>query len=284
VLNRTLTRLFDAAMGPLAGLSPIAGLTVLSLVTAVAVLAAFKWTANQRAIVATKRAMQAAIFEMRLFNDDLAALFRAQGEVLRHSLTYLRLSFAPTLWLIVPMVVLMLHMEYHFGYAGLATGEAALVKVRFAAAAETSGVAQTSDAGAEGLAPATLEAPDGVRVETPGVRLPSAREIAWRIRPRAAGSYELRVHLGGTTVSKTLLVSDAVARRSPVRPDASLLNQLLYPSEPPLPDGMGLSAISIGYPERPFEVAGWNIGWSGVYLALTLLFAVVLTRLFGVAM
>ena len=31
-------------------------------------------------------------------------------------------------------------------------------------------------------------------------------------------------------LSKTLLVSDAVARRSPVRPGAGLLNQLLYPS------------------------------------------------------
>ena len=43
-----------------------------------------------------KRAMQAAIFEMRLFNDDLVLLFRAQGDVLRHTASYLRHSFAPT--------------------------------------------------------------------------------------------------------------------------------------------------------------------------------------------
>ena len=66
--------------------------------------------------------MQAAIFEMRLFNDDLVALFRAQGDVLRHTLHYLRLSLAPTLWLIVPMLALMLHMEFHFGYTGLTIG------------------------------------------------------------------------------------------------------------------------------------------------------------------
>jgi hypothetical protein len=68
----------------------------------VAVLLAFKWTADQPALAAAKQAMHAAIFEMRLFNDDLVLLFRAQGEVVRHSLTYLRLSLAPTLWLIVP--------------------------------------------------------------------------------------------------------------------------------------------------------------------------------------
>lgn len=284
VLNRALTRLFDAAMGPLDRLPPMAGLALLSLVTAVAVLLAFKWTADQRALVTAKRAMQAAVFEMRLFNDDLGALLRAQGEVLRHTLSYLRLSLAPTLWLIAPMLALLLHMEFRFGYTGLTTGEAALVKVRFAAAAETPRVAVTADARTKAVVPATLEAPDAVRVETPGVLLPSEREIAWRIRPRAAGSYELRVHMGGTVLSKTLLVSDAVARRSPVRPDTGFLNQLLYPSEPPLPSGTGLTAITIAYPERAFSVAGWNIGWSGVYLALTLAFALVLKGLFGVAM
>ena len=277
-LNQALTQFFDLAMGPLHSLSPLAGLVLLSLVTAVAVVLAFKWTADQPALVAAKRAMQAAIFEMRLFNDDLAALLRAQGEVLRHTLTYLRLSLAPTVWLIVPMLALLLHMEFHFGYTGLTAGEAALVKVRFAA-----------EAGPVGRPPllAALEAPDAVGVETPGVMLPAEHEIVWRIRPRAAGSYELRLHIGGmggTVLTKTLLVSDAVSRRSPVRPDTGVLNQLRYPSEPPLPSASGLTAITIGYPERPFSVAGWSVGWSGVYLALTLAFALVLKRPFSVAM
>ena len=119
VLNQALTRLFDLALAPLDRLSALGGLAVLSLGTAVAVLLAFKWTADQRALVASKRAMQAAIFEMRLFNDDLLAMLRAQGEVLRHTARYLRLSLAPTLWLIVPMLALLLHMEFHFGYTGL---------------------------------------------------------------------------------------------------------------------------------------------------------------------
>ena len=275
MLNRALTRLFDLAMGPLDHLPPTIALVLLSLVTAVAVLLAFKWTADQPALVAAKRAMQAAIFEMRLFNDDLTALLRAQVEVLRHTLTYLRLSLAPTLWLTVPLLALLLHMEFRFGYTGLAIGEAALVKVRFADDTGTPGM---------GTLAASLEAPDAIDVETSGVLLPSEREIAWRIRPRAAGSYNLRLHLGGTVLIKTLLVSDAVARRSPVRPDTGFVNQLIYPSEPPLPTSTGLTAITIGYPERPFSVAGFNIGWTGFYLVLTLGLALVLKRPFGVTM
>ena len=284
LLNRVLTWLFDASLGPLDRLPPIAGLAVLALVTAAAVLLAFKWTADQRALAAANRAMQAAIFEMRLFNDDVGALVRAQGEVLRHTLVYLRLSLAPTLWLIAPMLALMLHMEFRFGYTGLRSGEAVLVKARLADAARAPGAAATTGASPVGLTSAGLVAPNGVSVETPAVSLPSDREIAWRIRPRAAGSYELRVRLGDTVLSKTVLVSEAVARRSPVRPEGGILSQLLNPSEAPLPSGSGLAAITIGYPRRPFSVAGWDIGWSGVYLGLTLAFALVLKRLFGVVM
>jgi hypothetical protein len=68
-----------------------------------------------------------------------------------------------------------------------------------------------------------------------------------------------------------------------VRPDSGLWDQLLYPSEVPLPSGSGVAAITIAYPRRPFFVAGWDLGWSGVYLALTLAFALALKGPFGVS-
>jgi hypothetical protein len=242
LVNRALTAVFDAVMAPLAWMPAMAGLCPAVARDGGRGAPGLQVDRRSTALAAAKQAMQPAIFEMRLFNDDLVLLFRAQGEVVRHSLTYLRLSLAPTLWLIVPMAVLMLHMEFHFGYAGLAAGEAALVKVRLA------------DSGATGSA--TLAAPDGIQVETPAVVLPSEREIAWRIRPRKPGSYELRVRMGGTEIGKSLLVSDAVGRRSPVRPDPSLTSQLLNPSEPPVPAGDGLTSIAIDYPREFASRAG----------------------------
>ena len=108
------------------------------------------------------------------------------------------------------------------------------MKARFAG--ESQGDGSGAQTGAQpGTAPAaTLEGVEGLAIETPAVWLPSAHEIAWRIRPRTAGLYELRLHMNGAVLSKTVLVLDAAARRSPVRPDG-LLDQLLYPSEPPLP-------------------------------------------------
>jgi uncharacterized membrane protein (DUF106 family) len=281
-VNAVLTRLFDLVLAPVDRLPPMAGLAVLSLVTAVAVLYAFRWTADQAALVRSKRGMQAAVFEMRLFNDDLVALFRAQGQVVQHTLGYLRSSFAPTLWLIVPMALLMIHMEFHFGYTGLAVGEAALLKVRFS---EGSAVPSAPGA-APGDLGVTLEAPPGVRVETPAVLLPSAREIAWRISPTEEGAYQLSMHFPAGTVLKTLLVSGKVGRRSPLRPGDAFVDQMLYPSEPPMTgDGVqGLAAIELAYPEREVMIAGWDVGWVGVYLGLTLVFAFALKGPLGVEM
>ena len=267
-MNRVLTAFFDVVLAPFDGLPAALGLSILALVTAIAVLLVFKWTSDQPRLAAAKRAMQAAMFEMRLFNDDLVLLFRAQGDVLRHTLRYLRLSFAPTLWLLLPMLALLVHMEFRFGYSGLTVGDTVLVRVRVA----------------DSAAPIALEAPEGIEVQTAAVHLPSEREVVWRIRPRATGSFALGVHAGGGVLTKTLVVSDRVARRSPVRPGTGFVEQLLNPSEPPLPDAAGLADITVAYPDRPFTVAGWNIGWSGVYLLLTLVFAFVLKGFFGVTL
>ena len=273
-VNQVLTRLLDAVLWPAERFPPLTALVLLSVATAVLVLLVFKWAADQTALTAAKDRVQAAVFEMRLFNDDLAAMFRAQGEVLSSVLRYVRLSLAPTLWLAIPIAVLMLHMDFHFGYTGLAVGTPALVAARFDA----------SLVPPSGMAPASLDAPDAISVETPGVVLPSAREIVWRIRPRRAGAFIVTVHLGETSISKTLIVSDRVVRRSPVRPAAGFLSQVLQPSEPPLPDGTGLAAVTVDYPERPFMVAGWDVGWAGVYLGLTLVFVLLLKKPFGVTM
>ncbi len=40
---------------------------------------------------------------MRLYNDDLPALLRAQGEALRHNLSYVGLSLVPLLITAVPL-------------------------------------------------------------------------------------------------------------------------------------------------------------------------------------
>ena len=102
-LNWLFVRVFDVLLAPLAGLPPLAGLALVSLVTAIALLLAFRATSDQRRLTDVKRSIHAGFFEIRLFADDVPTLLRTQLEMLRHSLTYLRLSLVPALWVVLPL-------------------------------------------------------------------------------------------------------------------------------------------------------------------------------------
>jgi len=270
--NKALGSIFDTLLAPLAMLPPLASLAIVSLITAVVMLLVVRRTSNQKALDQVKRRIHAALFEIRLFNDDLRAIFRAQAEMLRHNVTYLRLSLAPMLWMIVPFVFLIAQLQFQYGYDGLDTGRPVLV---------TAHLRPGDQNRAES---ATLEAPDGIRADTGTVWFPGAQELMWRITPLAAGDYDLRLRIGGQTLTKTLHVSSRVARRSPSRLEPGLVNTILYPAEAPLPSDAPVTAISVAYPERDIDVFGWRVNWMIVFFVLSLLFAFALRKPFGVTL
>jgi uncharacterized membrane protein (DUF106 family) len=277
LINRIVGGIVGVLMPVLGALGPALGVAVLSLATAVALLLVVRAASNQSRIVAVKRSIRAALFEIPLFNDDLRAILRAQGEILRHNLTYLRLSLAPMLWVLVPLLLLMAHLQAYYGYAGMEPGRSALVKV-----ALDDGWRGAQDADLAAGPELTLEPPPGIRVETPRVWIPSLNEATWRIAAERSGDYELIVRMKGTPFAKTVHASNTVAARSAVRPAAGTIDQWLHPVEPPLPPASMLRSIAVGYPERAIRILGWDIHWTIVFFGLTMIFAFALKGRFGV--
>ena len=277
-VNAVLRPVFELALSPFRGLPAIVGLVIVSLLTAVAMLLIFKRTSNQEGIAAVKRRIHAGLFEIRLFNDDLGAILRAQLEILRHNLTYLRLSAVPMLWTLPPLVLVIAQLQFHYGYQGLEVGKPALVKVELQAAGDD---ASWLDAPRPSL---SLQAPAEIGVETPGVWIPSMSEMDWRIRPESSGDYTVDVILDGQSYSKSVTVSDDVVLRSPSRLARGFWNQLLYPAEAALPSGSPIRSISVRYPDASVSVFGWPLHWMIVYFALAIVFAFALRNVFKVQM
>jgi uncharacterized membrane protein (DUF106 family) len=272
IVNGVLRAIVDGLLYPFRGLPPVAGLTVVSLLTSILLLVVFKKTSNQKALEAVKRKIHACLFEIRLFNDDFRSIFRAQLEILRHNLTYLRYSTVPMIWTLPPLVLLIAQLQFHYGYESLDVGRPALVKVILRA-------------DGSGSKPAIrLEAPDsGLEVKEPPVWIPSLREMAWRIEPRTAGDYELRIVNGSESVTKSVRVvngSDLVVRRSPLKV-RGFLDELLYPAEDPLPSG-AFESIAVTYPEANVDVFGIELHWMIVYFVLSIAFAFLLRGTFKV--
>jgi len=271
-LNALLTRVVDGFLSPFEDASPLVGVAVVSLVSAIGMLLVVRVTSDQARIAAVKRTLQACVFEIRLFNDDARAMLRALGEMLRHNLTYLRLAMVPVLWMAVPFGLLLAQLQFHYGYDGLAVGRQAVVTARIKQSSSSSGPA------------ARLIAPPGIRIETPPVWIPSIREVAWRVAAEKTGDYVLKVQIGVDVFPKTVRVSDAIVRLSPLRIEGTLVNQLLYPAEPPLPVGAAVESIAVTYPRRAISILGRDIHWMVVFFALSMIFAVALRRRFNVVL
>src|SRR5882672_9774021 len=118
-LNRLLNLVFDLALRPLQPLGIVASLAIVSLVTAAAILLVVRAASDQRALAAIKRQIHADLFEIRLFNDDLRAMLRAELDILRHNATYLRLSLVPMIWILVPAALAAAQLQSYYGYAGI---------------------------------------------------------------------------------------------------------------------------------------------------------------------
>ena len=279
ILNALLASAFDLLLFPFRQLPPIVGLSVVSLLTAAGMLLVFRAKSDQPRIEQVKRAMIAALFEIRLFNDDLPALFRAQGEMLKQNAAYLRLSLVPMLWMIVPIGLIAAQLEFQYGYAGLTPGQPALIKARVRQS--TTPLAEPAAVSLP-VSAASLEAPKEIRVLTAGAWFPATQEIIWRVMADVPGEYVLNAKVDGGTFTKTVDATDRVVRRSPVRVAAGFMNQMMYPAEPPLPDGGIVTSISVGYPSRAIRVLRWDLPWVIVYLVLSMAFAVALRKPFGV--
>jgi hypothetical protein len=279
-VDALFSALFDSLLFPLRTLPPIVGLLLVSFVTAVFVLLVFKATSNQGRLATVKRQIQACIFEIRLFSDDLLAILRSQSDMLRYNLVYLRLSAVPALWIAVPLLLVIAQLQFHYGYRGLEPGEKCLVRVKLRSGWEKTSTLAMIDP--SGRPRAGLEVPSGLAVETPAVWIPSERELDWRIRAEQWGDYKVGVRLGGESYTKTIQVRRGVRRRSPIRLKSGFLNQLFYPAEDPLPGNGPIESISIGYKDATVSVFSWNFEWYIAFFGLSILLTFALRKPFRV--
>ena len=296
LINSLLRPLFDALLYPFRSLPALVGLSLLALVTAIAMLWVYKKVSNQKGLEAVKRKMAASLFEIRLFNDDFRHIARAQADILRFNLTYLRLSMVPMVFILPPLVLVVAQLQFHYGYAPLEAGEATLLEVELEEGWEAGGEVPTTDAGKPVV---ELDLPPGLVAETPPVWVPGERTLSWRLRARdngtgdaergGPGGGDIGVVLGAQRVEKSFLTTDAWVRRSPVRPDGSFLDQLIYPAEPPLPSASAVGRIDLPLPSAVVDVFGWEVremagvpAWMIVYFVLAVIFAFALRKPFGV--
>jgi hypothetical protein len=271
-INAPLRMLFDAILYPFRDLAPIWGLLPISFVVSIGMLLIFKATSNQDALDDVKRGIHAGLFEIRLWNDDLRAIMRAQFDILGKNLKYLRYSLVPMVFIMPPLFFVVAQLQFHYGYDGLKPGQTALLEVELAEGAVQSGAPKPG---------ADLQLPKGLIAETPAVWSPSTRDLTWRLAATEAGSYTIGLTIDGESYSKTAEVVDDVRRLSPNKV-RGWMHELVFPAESPVRKDGAVKSISLSYPDREVSLLGWKSHWLVHFFILTIVFAFLLRKPMGV--
>ncbi len=242
-----INRAFALVVWPLSGMDPLWTILAVSILGGALMVWIFGLVSAQEKIRSLKKRIRGNLLGVRLFQHDLDAVFRLQGKILRDTARYAGLSLFPVLVLLLPVLVLLVELSLYFEAAPLRPGQAAVLTARF-------------DEGWELQPQVDIEAPQGVAVETPAVRVFPQNEFSWRIRARDPGKHQIVLRVGEQAYQKEVHVGTELSATPRIR-TRSLLDWLLCPGEPLIESGSSLRSIEVGYPDPSLDVWGFSIHW-----------------------
>jgi len=256
---------------PFQSLAPFWPLFFISVLTGILMLLAFKYTSNQQGIRKEKEKIKAHLMEMRIFKDDLAILMSAFMNVLFYNAKYMKHLIRPMLCLILPMVFMLIHLNFWFGYRPLKMEEAAVLSVKL------------SDKETGSLSNVEIEVDDGMVIETPPLRISESREVNWRIRAKEPGIHTVKIKTSGITFQKIIVVSEKQFKQvSPSKIISNFWDTLLNPVEKPFSNNSLVKEIAINYPSNKIRFFGWKTHWLILFFILSIVAGFAFKGIFNV--
>ena len=269
LINRLLTPLFDLVCWPFLAFAPIWAMTVISLVSGVVMVWIFGRVSDQTTIKSIRETIRGNLIAVRLFQSDIGVMLRLQRRIFGDTFRYMRYALVPMFVLIVPIVLIMTQLNLRFAARPLEPGEPALVKAYVRDGAVLDGEV-------------SLEVGDGIVVETKGVRIPSTREVIWRVRADKRGSHRIVVRVGDETLDTRIIAGDGWGAIPQRRTGRGMLDTLLYPGEPPISEAHAVEAVEIAYPPLELGVFGWKVDWLVAFFVLSMGFGFAFKDALGV--
>ena len=260
-LNQAVGLVVKVFLLPFTGLNPWAGMIFISLLTAVLMLFIYKKTSNQSGIKEAKNLIKGYMLEIRLFQNDFGVFLGGLKRLFSANLRYLAYNLKPLLVMIVPIFLLLAQMNLWFGYQVQQPGETLLLKVEFNQAVEVDRL------------DLEVEAPPGVLVDSPPVRIIDGKEVDWRLKIVELRGGQLVIKNGGEKYAKDIsLPQSKLARVSAIRVNQNIWEQLLNPGEKPLPREAEIKKIEVVYPAARLNLFGLKIHWLVAYFVLSIIF------------
>ena len=251
-----LDPVFNPFLGPLVNWSPFWGIFVLALFISLLITLAYKYLTNQQEMKRLKEQQKEFQVKMKGLRDKPDALMRVQKEAMAQNFQYMKHSFKATLITMLPILLIFGWMAAHLSYEPIYPGET------YGVTAQLVG----------GVGQAQLIADNGTEVLSPALQNTTDNKVVWKLKS-SAGGHLLAVKAGTTEQSKTVLIGTELNSEAAV--------SVFQHSD--------VEQISIDYaklrplgPNFTVPLFGWQPGWLGIYIILSLVFSLVLRKLLQV--
>ena len=271
--NSVCTNTADVLLAPFAA-DPLAGLVFWGAVAGALMAFVVGRTSNQTALAQVADRTRAQLLAVGLFRDDLGVTFRCQLALLKLICLRLWYSIPPMLVMIVPFFVVLSQLALRYEMHPLRQGDRATVYLYL------------TEPHWNAHRDTILTTPQGVTVETEGLRDDRCKSIAWRIRADDGRATELTWQMGDSIIKKTLAASthpDRLSVVSQVRAAASIWTSALHPAEKSLMRDGAVRQIKVVYPHaRSTPILGGKIPWWATFVGVSIVAAYLAGLLIGV--
>ncbi|MEK6951348.1 MAG: EMC3/TMCO1 family protein [Nanoarchaeota archaeon] len=239
---------------PLLERSPFLGILILSFIISLIIVLAYKYFTNQEAMKQIKEQQKEYQRRMKELRNSPDEAMKIQKEAMGKNFEYMKHSFKATFITIIPIIIIFGWMNSHLLYEPIYPGEAYSVTAKFVA----------------GLAgEAELIADEGTELLSPS-RQQINSDTTWTLKS-TAGEHFVTVKAGTTEQAKKLLITTELKTEQPLSLFRhSDLEQIRVNYKKLLPLGPSVSLL------------GWQPGWLGVYILLSIVFSVLLRKVLKV--
>jgi uncharacterized membrane protein (DUF106 family) len=253
--------------------SPLVIVIILSIVVGFLMVILFGYTSDQKAIGVAKDQLKAHLLAVRLYRDQIPVVMGSYGKILRGTGRYLKLAFKPLLYVIIPITLLMVQADRYLGTTPVPANKPFLLTIHTESAL---------------LNDVALDLPPGIAMTAPPVHVPSENSAVWRLEASKEGKYAIKIVAGSQSATKDVNVGKGVGnnndlpRISPIRLRGHFWERMLSSAEPAIPERLSIESISINYPDRNIEIAGYEMNWIWLFFILSMVAGFIFKEILGI--
>jgi uncharacterized membrane protein (DUF106 family) len=242
----------DPVFNPLLALQPIYTILIVSVVLTALLTIAYKFLTNQKLMKELKTEMKSMQKQAKEFSSQPEKASEINKRMMEKNMEYMKQTMRSTLITMLPIILIIGWMSAHLSYDPLFPGQMFNVTVT-----------------APGVSNLTIEAGNLTVIGNKTLAALDGKYV-WQVKGDSVGEYVLGFTYGKVYTEKKILISNELNYEQPiekVKNSPITLIEISHNKLKPLGD---------------FSLFGWQPGWLGIYIIISIVVSTGLRKLMGI--